>query len=496
MDLAHDVAIALFLLATVGVAVVGYLNGGQPSSASEFFHSSDDKQNIVGLFVATVTVASGVGYLLAGGQINGPAMLAVPIAMLFGYRLLAHFYGHVISSSFTAHSSFWAGAQALISQLTEKNSIVGMVLTVPLAVIFVLFCAFELLVSSQIISAILVKNPSLFTQMAVAAAMFLSPLVLTAKAGVRGVFKADALQFIGIVLFAAVFGIAAMLSYQPGEMPARPPSFLQLIDSPQLTVTLMLAILASMLTQFYSTINHHTAANVSGNNEILTRILTRTAAMLVVFFSTMILIGAYSGVPWTKGLPLGVETLLARLPVGGATAILLGFVVVGLVCVTVTTLQSLMLGVTLQIYGGVLGRNSKAISHDIQEVWFVRKLMIGIFGSVVLLSALAFYANPSTFYTLLAIASGAEALVPLIVLIGFLSRGVSDLAILSNKILAIYPIFFASAIVSNLILAKLNPSLVPFVSLAHFLFSALYSGAIAQTNKRNKIASAGTQSGA
>ncbi len=482
MDFAHGAAIALFLLATFGVALVGYFNSDQPYSASEFFHSSNDKQNVVSLFVATVTVASGVGYLLAGGQINGPAMLAVPFAMLVGYRLLAYFYGQVVSPSFIEYPSFWAGAQMTISKATGKKSIVGLILTVPLAIIFVLFCAFELLVSAQIISAILFKSPSLFAQMAVASAMFLSPLAITARGGVRGVFKADALQFVGIVLFALVFGIAAILAHQPGEVLVRAPTPLELMSSPQLTVTLVLAILASVLTQFYSTVNHHTASNVAGDNRVLTKVLTRTAVMLVIFFSVMVLIGAYSGVQWTKGLPLGVDTILTRLPIGGFTSLLLGLVVVGLVCVTVTTLQSLMMGVTLQIYGGVLGLDSKATSKNVQDIWFIRKLMLGIFGSVILLSALAFYTNPSIFYTLLAIASGAEALVPLIILIGFLSRRPSGLGVLSNSALLLYPMFFVSAIVSNLILAKLNPELVPFVSLAHFCASTLYSILLARTS--------------
>jgi hypothetical protein len=484
VDLPHGIALGLFAACTFGVVALGVKNAAAPESASQFFHTADSAQNTIGLFVATVTVASGVGYLLAGGQINGVAMLAVPLAMLLGFRLLADFYGRVVSKRFAAYPSFWAGAQVAISEATGRKSIVGLVLTTPLAVIFLLFCAFELLVSAQIIAAILFRSPSLSEQGMVATAMFVGPLILALRSGVRGIFKADTFQFIGVAVLALVFVVGAMSPNRLGEPLAVSPSIGEVVSTPRLGVTVVLAILASILTQFYSTINHHTAANVAGDNAAFRRVVIRAGLMMVAFFSTMVLIGVYSGIEWSKGLPPGVDALLARLPGGNVTAVVLGAVVVGLWCITVTTLQSLMLGVTLQLYSGVLGRDSKDVTSSPNEVAYIRRLLGATFALVVALSAGAFYTDPSVFYTLLAIASGAEALVPLILLIGFLSRRENAVAVLSNAALVFYPIFFASAIISNLTLAKVNPTLVPYVSLAHFSASAVYSLMLAHLAKR------------
>jgi hypothetical protein len=479
MDLAHGLALGLFAACTIGIVALGLQSGSAPRSASQYFHTANSTQNTIGLFVASVTVASGVGYLVAGGQINGLVMLAVPLAMLVGFRLLADFYGHVVPERFAAYPSFWAAAQAEISQATKRKSMVGLALTTPLAIIFLLFCAFELLVSAQIIAAILFKNPSLFEQGMVAGAMFIGPLILALRSGVGGVFKADTFQFIGVVVLALVFVVAAMSPSRTSEPLAVSPSIAEVVSNPRLAVTIMLAILASVLTQFYSTINHHTAANVAGDNAAFRRVFTRAGLMMVAFFSTMVLIGVYSGIEWSKGLPSGVDALLARLPSGNVAAIVLGAVVVGLWCVTVTTLQSLMLSVTLQLYTGVLGRDSKDATSSPREIAYIRRLLGATFVLVIALSAGAFYTEPSVFYTLLAIASGAETLVPLILLIGFLSRRDKGLAVLSNAALGVYPVLFTSAVISNLTLAKVNPTLVPYVSLAHFSVSAAYSVVLA-----------------
>ena len=87
----------------------------------------------------------------------------------------------------------------------------------------------------------------------------------------------------------------------------------------------------------------------------------------------------------------------------------------------------------------------------------------------------AFFIKPNVFYTLLAIAAGAEVLVPLVILIGLLSRQPNSMRVLSNPRLWVYGVLFVVAIVLNLSLATLAPSWVPIGSLACLSLSSAYS---------------------
>jgi hypothetical protein len=174
------------------------------SSRHDFFPTDNANLNTTSLFVATVTVASGVGYLLTGGQINGILMLSVPLAMLLGFRLFGYFFGAVVSPEFSLYPSFWAGAQAAITQSVGRVSHVRLVLVLPLSIIFLLFSAFELLVSAQIITALMVDAAGPWTQATVALSMFACALILSWRGGVQAIFRTDRVQFFGIVLFALV----------------------------------------------------------------------------------------------------------------------------------------------------------------------------------------------------------------------------------------------------------------------------------------------------
>ncbi len=474
------VSFAAFIAATIyfSGAFGSFADGskhGRPDTPLEFFHSTDTSLNTINLFVATVTVSSGIGFLLAGGQINGLLMLLVPVAMLLGYQLFAAFFSKIVSPDLAQHSSFWAGSQAMVSGAIGKPSILRYVLVGPLALIFLLFCAFELLVASQIIEAIMLGTGAPLVQLGIAAAMFSSTLALSWRGGVQSVFRADRIQFVGILVFAAVFMVGGWLaSSAPVATPTTPLQWLK-IDARTLT-TILLACLGSVSTQFYSTINHHIASNSAAKPAVLRIVMRRASLMMAVFFSLMILIGLFSGIDWAKGLPGGVKILIEQLPLGTAVnALVLAMVVVGLACVTMSTLDSLMVAVTMQIFDGILGQNSRSDDSGTETMVRIRRLMLFAFGGVIAISALAFFTKPSIFFTLLAIASGAESLAPLILLIGFLSRTPRHLAVLSNGRLSAYLVIFFCAVASNLTLSVLMPTWVPYVSLSFLLASVSYS---------------------
>lgn len=474
VSLAAFVAAVIYFSGAFG-SFPGSSRLGRPTSPVEFFHSANTSLNTISLFVASVTVASGIGFLLAGGQINGILMLLVPVATLLGYQLFAAFFSKVVSPELARHSSFWAGSQAMVSAAIGKPSVLRHVLVGPLAMIFLLFCAFELLVASQIIEAIMIGTGSPLFQLGIAAALFGSTLLLSWRGGVQSVFRADRIQFVGILVFAAVFVVGGWLvSGTPVTATAAPSQWLKL-DAPTLT-TILLACLGSISTQFYSTINHHIASNSASQPLELRSVMRRASLMMAVFFSLMILIGVFSGVDWAKGLPGGVKVLIEQLPMGGAVnALVLAAVVVGLACVTMSTLDSLMVAVTMQIFDGILGQDSRRADANIEVMARIRRLMLLAFGGVIALSALAFFTKPSIFFTLLAIASGAESLAPLILLIGFMSRTPSRLAVLTNGRLSVYFVIFCGAVASNLTLSVLKPAMVPYLSLCFFAGSVSYS---------------------
>lgn len=468
----HLLYLGVFFAAAVYFSgVFTFRKASGPLSAHDFFHWSNTGLNIISLFVASTTVASGIGYLLIGGQTNGLLMLLVPITTFIGYRLLVRFMVAVSASELSQYPSFWAGAQAMTEHAIGRGSILRHVLIAPLALIFVLFCAFELLVSSQIIEAIMLGRSGVGWQIAIAGAMLASTLYLTIRGGVYAVFRTDVIQFVGIMLFGLIFGTAAWLSSRT----AGQASHLLIKFDHQTLLNVFLASLGGITTQFYSSLNHYTVSNAKDNRQ-LRRVLTGGALLIGAFSTLMILIGAGAVADWSQGLSTGIASLLSHVTTGTImTPVLLVIVVVGLACVTMSTLDSLMISVTMQVFDGILGGNSRDGRNDAATVHRIRRLLFWMFGVVILLCAPAFYLKPSVFFTLLAIASGAEVLVPLIVLIGLFARQPKRLSILSNKALAVYALLFVSTLTINLTASSIDPTIVPFVSLVHSSLSVVYS---------------------
>lgn len=457
---------------------------GTPSALSrhDFFHTDNAGLNTISLFVATVTVASGVGYLLAGGQMNGVLMFCVPVAMLLGFRLFGYFFGHVVSPDFSRFPSFWAAAQSAVTQARGGTSHVRFILVMPLVIIFLLFSAFELLVSAQIITALMINSAQVWAQVSVALGMFACALFLSWRGGVQAIFRTDRVQFFGIVLFAIVLLVTMFKLRWSSEASSLPSQSVLATKSEWLKLdgavllTIGLACISSIATQFYSAINHHIASNsTQRESQGIALVMRRASWMMFAFFIAMISVGVFSGIDWTKGLPTGVSAMLNQWPAGLLREVLLAISVVGLTCITLSTLDSLMIAVTLQLHDGVFGLDSHNKENNPAALAQIRRIMLISFGGVMLLALPAFFIKPNVFYTLLAIAAGAEVLVPLVILIGMLSRRPNSMRVLSNPRLWVYGVLFVVAIVLNLSLATHAPSWVPFGSLACLSLSSAYS---------------------
>ena len=470
-----------FLTAVLVAAVVSFCiaalkrSGRSVKSLHGFFHSSNAGLNLIALVCATITVGTGVAYLTTSGHVNGILMALVPVGVIGGYYLLEAFISKILPPAILRYPNFLAGTHALIEETRGSRTILAWSMIAPLVTVYVLVFGFEIFASSQVIAGVVFGDNEIVHQISVAGLLFAATLIISWRGGVEAVFRADRLQFVGIVLFIAIMAAMAMYSIQsPVKQGLKiNPNWLK-TDLQTLT-NISLAIISSVSTQFYNLMNWFAVSNLRQDAQ-RKHVLRATSWLFSGFVLIMVAIGAFTEVNWGAGLGPAFSQLLSPLHehawLAGA---LLAIMVIGLTSTLMSTTQGLMLSLTMFVHDNLLGKDSASDRTDAVAVHRARNLMIGLFGLGFIFLALMYYGKPDLFYLLLAIASGAEVYAPLVILIGFLARRENGLTVLSNPVLTIYLVLFASAMASNLTLSATAPKFVPYVSLAHLSLSSLIS---------------------
>jgi hypothetical protein len=476
----------LFAVVMLGFAVVYGFKGKPSQNIEDFFHQPEQDKNIRSLVVANITVSTGIAYLLVSGQMNGLLFLLIPVALLAGYALLRIFLTKIVASGMVAGTTFFKGAHNAVARHHPQTKFAWFVV-LPILTVFFLFTAYEVFVSAQVLAGLIFPQASVFQQISIATVLYCASLGLVWARGAKGVLAADAVQFYAIALFTVALVVAGIAVTATGNVPSLPAKSASTTMTPQVWINIALAVLSAITTQFSNLLNHHTISNLSQGTQTPS-VLRKVSWWLAGFFALMILIGAMSSIDWQKGLVAGMAQAMAGLPVSdGAKNILAAILIVGLGCVVMSTLDSLMLALTMYSVDHFGNQSANNATPPTDRLNYIRNRMAIFFVLSFVITASLFFGQPNIFYLLLALASGLDVMVPLIVLIGFVSKQPAMYVVMTNRILFGYAFLFISAMLINITLSSYAPHLVPYIALAHFIASVVFSLMIWNKAKKHKL---------
>lgn len=425
-----------------------------------FFRVQDRSLNAVGLITANITAGTGFVYLLANGARNGVLACLLPLALLAGYRFLAWMLGRVPDSLFAPN--FLQACAHAVERGTGTRSVLRIVLIAPLLVIFVLLLAFELFATSQLLAGLISTAAGIASQLMVAGVLFLTTLAVCFW-GSEGMLRADRLQA-GLIVVCLVCLLVMSINGWTSA-PDHKGAFAIKTDKSVITALLFAAV-GAFNTQLYSILNWNAVASVSGRDR---RWLLTTASYFLAGFAFVVLaIGAGLPGTWGEGFGPALKNSMAGLPSAAATLLLVALTA-GVAAITLTTTQGITMAVAA--IANELQRNASAQPSAGRRLQYVVVLCV----AMVVLGGF-YYFRPSVFYLLLALVSGAEAVVPLIVLLLFLAPQPKCLDGLGNRWLWPYLLFFGAAVAVNLTLTVTAQELVPYWALTVLFISSLYSG--------------------
>ena len=463
METLNIVAFVASLLVFAGVAIAAGRGIGSPR---DYFHNPSKTANTLSLTIANITVGSGIVYLISGAATNGPLMYAVPVTLFASYWLLAVYVDRVVPESLRESRNFLSGVSDAIETATGRRSSFGISVTCALVCVYVLFLAFEVYASAQLLS------PMLFADAPGAAAwlsigLFALALFYTVVAGIRGVFRTDKLQFSAVLLLLTILVFASFSGRSTST--TSPAAVTGLGALPAIAA----ACLATLATQFYSVLNWGTISHLpsSQRKSVLLPVGALTAALVAVAITAGLAV---------VGEPDPVGTVLARyfglVSDSGLLATSLAVVmVVGIVSIVVSTMDSLMLTITMFWYDNVIGRNSQSGEDSAAELKRLRLITVGCFAAGFLPLLYLNDSRPSLFFTLLAIAGGVIVYAPLIAVAGIIARRPAALKVFTGAALLPYHALFLAAFAASIALLRKEPALTAWVGPAAFLLSAAWS---------------------
>lgn len=453
----------LFVTTCVIFAAAAYLFASRESGGGLELRTPDPGLNVVGLVTANITAGTGFVYLLLNGAKNGLLACLLPFALLMGYRVLGRLLDNVPDR--LLKPNFLQGISNEIALVTGSKSNLPVVLIVPLLVTFLLLLGFEMFATSQLLSALMDVNATVSNQALVALTLFITTVAVVFWGG-EVTYKTDRIQAVFIV--SCVFAMGALAVFGWSQYPQQHADAFAVKMEPTVLASLVFAAVAAFNTQLYSILNWNAVANASSAKR--TWVLQTTGNWLSLFVLTVLFIGASMPRVWEGGFQAGLSGLMHGIP-SSVALVLSSILVVGTTAIVLTTTQ----GVTLAISAFITELLTTSSYASREPRLIGRLLYVGVLAAVLGILGLLFFLRPDLFFFLLAIVSGAETMVPLIVLMMVLARRRQALCVLSNRNLRFYFALFVVAIVLNLALTTHSPTFVPYASLTLVLLSCSYS---------------------
>lgn len=461
---------ALFLIAILAFAWVGFRASRAAASVNEYFHDKSLRKNIVSLTATNITLGTGLVYLVSGAQANGLLMILPVICVAIGYWLLGVFVARVGRHVNSSERNFLYSLEERIEHDTGRSSQFAFVVSGCTVLVFVLVLAFEIFASTKVLAPLLFDQADLRAEIAVSIVVFVITVLYTLLGGIRAVFGVDVIQVPLIVLFLAVFGTTIFADVGSvntiGSRLAGSFKF-------DFTVVLGIAIACvnALATQFYSIVNWGAVSNVNASDQarMLKWVGILTAAVLLLF-----VVGGLLYPPGAKGQVwnelMAVFTDFDRRP-GIISYVVMGAVVLGMASILLTTTDAVVVTCVLFCYDNLLGGDSKNPKRDSGAIWKIRLIGASAFSLSFAALLLLNYFQPDPFYLLLSMAGGIVVFAPLILGAGLMALRPGGLRVLTPGAVYLFLGIFLASAVADVVLLGMKSPLVSAVGLISFLLS-------------------------
>ncbi len=480
-----DSNIALFIVAVIAFAGLGFSSMRKQRSAKDYFHNESVFKNVVSLTATNITLGTGLVYLITGAQHNGLLMLLVPLMGFLGYFLLAQFLGRATTIAARTGKNFLAGIDEQISEATGQKSHFAKVISGSLVIIYILVLAFEIFASTKIMAPFLFKVPSVSAEIWLSVIVFTITIVYSILGGITATFRVDALQVPLVCLMIPVFIITGIPDLgEPAVLFERLGSSLKL-EWPILGAVAIAAI-AAVTTQFYSLLNWGAVSHVEVSNQ--QRLLRRVGATTAIILMTFVLIGLLH--PVEAGGNVWQDLTNTYVVLASQTSfqafLFCGILLMGMSSILLTTTDAVVITSIMFWYDNVAQGDSKNIMHDPQELRRIRRIgAIAFILCFVILMTINYW-QPDPFYLLLTMAGGVAVFAPMIAVAGWLCTKRVSLRVFSNRVVyGFLALFLIAGLVSVAMLILQSPWL-GYVGVSSFVLSLVYATILVVTSKHEE----------
>lgn len=428
---------------------------------------------VASLAATNLSVISSILYLVDGGAKHGFLILFIPIAVLVGYFWLRK----VLSEANADGNLLSANTGGMIISINKGASTIGnesifaVSLTTCWIIIYILFAFYELVICAKLITPMFNIQHTGFTEFILASLIFITGLIYSQLGGVRSVMSTDYIQLVFGTAF-VIFLVSWPMISQSKSIDIETMSHLPDSTSVFFIVS---AIIGAIATQFYNPYNWHSCSvivdnsytgqqNQQENNNVL-----KYGAILT--FIILLALGLCGIVIAGDNYPAPTFSLLGSIA-QSATPFWKFVTVAGLISLTISTLDSLMIALASNFYQSFLKRdisNQRSSDIDILRIRLFL-MMLYLAGFIVLTFFYVLVPPQKAIDVLLTIVSGVIVLFPFLLLSVSLYK-TKYLHVLTNSVITTYLYLFGLSWVFSTCALFFRPSLYDKIPLL-FLFIA------------------------
>jgi hypothetical protein len=398
--------LAIFLSVLLYVAVSLFDARGVTTSQGFFQNAGGPLRAIISLTAFSITLGTGVTYVLAQAADTGWLIFLTPFGVVAGYFAIAIYYSRLGYKADAAapNIGFLLGPKGPDGQyqLTGFARLFGLFM----ALTYLLLLAYESGIGSRVIVDSLLGQPTKLAYVGFAILIYGTVAFYTGLAGLRAAVSTDVWQIVFVLTFA--IALAVLLFGGQGPTALQRPA---IAGQSQLAVsTALLALILAVSTQFYSIVNAHVGTIYEPN--VQAKIFTWVGILSGCFYAAIAMIGLMVGAP--EDLAQRIREFLRNGQEGVAGGILVFLCFSGMLAILMSTLDNMSVSVTKLIYEDLFKLNP--FKKDDRTKSHLLTLRIShAFVSLTVVAAMSIFVIffPNAFQLLLTILFAATVMSPL-----------------------------------------------------------------------------------
>lgn len=461
----HTDSYATFLGTSFFFLLLAIYSGNGINSIKDYFHRSGDFDWFLSLSAANITLGTGVVYYLSSSGRFGWLMFLSPLMVLVGYLTFAGLLKKRPRLQNDSSGNFlkWIDYQAAtITGQTVRSSRLP---TLSLVLTFLLILAFEIYASSTVFAQVLFTAPTSESIILIAFVLGSITMIYTLWGGVVGVLKTDRIQIVGAIAVIALL-VAATLDNSYASPTANPITLWQFPTETFWPITA--AVCGALATQFYSLLNWGAVSNFpEGHDASWT--LNATGILTWILLSALVFVGLYA----SNGDAGASFKSLVDASFLSSNRLLALLLVAGMVCIVLSTADSLVIQITMFVYDNLLDKNSMDGTHNPAGVRNLRLLAIGGFAFVLSVVIVFIQTRQDLLFLLFAVAGGVVVYAPFLFLALWLSDNARALAVLTGRVPALFFLLFVISFGAHIYALVTAPTATAIVVVVSFFISCV-----------------------